>query len=94
MDLVEVLFCLAEQLFSFAVIHGVLMFFINGLGVSDEIEVTEVLFVLACEVNRHHCGDFIVAGHILGVDESVCGEVGQLCDVGNRLSLGESWGCC
>ena len=41
----------------------------KGLGVQDKIEVVEMLFALTCEVDGHHCGDFIIAGCILGVDE-------------------------
>ena len=67
-DLAKVFFCLTEQLFGFAVVHGVLAFFGKGFGVWDEIEVAEMLFALFCEVDGHHCGDLIIAGCVLGID--------------------------
>jgi hypothetical protein len=76
LDLGELPLGFAEELFGFVVVGGRLAFFGNGLGVQDKVEVAEVLFALASELDGLHRRDLLVARGILSVYERVMmGEV-------------------
>ena len=71
LDLAEVFFGFAEELFSFAVVGRGFVFLRKGLGVGGKVEVAEALLALTGEFDGLHQRDLKVAGGILGVYEGV-----------------------
>ena len=71
LDLGEVLFGFAEELFGCAVLGGRLAFFGKRLGARDEVEVAKALLALAGELDGLHCGDLVVACGVQSVHERV-----------------------
>ena len=53
------------------VICGVFAFLGKRRRVWDEIEVAKALLAFACELDGHQCGNFVVTGRLLCVDQWV-----------------------